>query len=340
MFENYQAVVIQMEAFGVEFRDRDLPLVIDHHKRKGCGRAGKWWYWLRSFQLRGRTYIVGRFGSYKSGDSEKVDWDAPPLSDEERARFRAEREAAERVAAEARRQEAEFASMSARKQWARGQTQGSSPYLQRKGVEAEACRFLPDGSILVPLLRYDFDREHALRAVQRIYPGPRKDARTGEPLPEKTFTKGFDPERCSVRLGLVAAGSPILVCEGYATGLTVRLAIERRAPVFVALNAGNLRSVVTMVRELHPDSPILICADDDWRTVIRGERTNVGRIKAAECAKDIENVHVIYPVFGADRKEKDTDFNDLHARAGLAAVRAQILRALAWLAPDEFRRAA
>jgi hypothetical protein len=45
-------------------------------------------------------------------------------------------------------------------------------------------------------------------------------------------------------------------------------------------------------------------------------------------------------VFGADRREKDTDFNDLHARAGLAAVRAQLMRALSWLAPDEFRRAA
>lgn len=341
IWENYHSVVHQMEAFGVQFRDRDLPLAIDAPKRKGCGKGGKWWYWLRSFKVRGHAYIVGRFGSYKTGESEKVDWEAPPLTEEERARFRAEREAAERAAAEARREEAEWAAANARRQWARGRWEGASPYLQRKGVDGESCRYMPDGSILVPLLRYDFAREHALRAVQRIYPGPRFDRDTGEELPQKTFTRGFDPTRCCLRLGVVESGEPVLICEGYATGLTLRMACDRRAPVFVALNAGNLLSVAQLVRELHQSSPILICADDDWRTTNHaGEPDNVGRRKARECADTLDDVHVIYPVFGADRGAKDTDYNDLHARAGLATVRAQLLRALAWLAPDKYRRAA
>jgi putative DNA primase/helicase len=340
-WENYHEVVNQMECYGIQLRDRDLPLRVDTPKRVGCGKAGKWWYWLRSFEVRGRSFIVGRFGSYKTGDSEKVEWNAPPLNEEDRARFRAEREAAERAAAEARRHEAEFAAANARQQWARGSTTGSSAYLAKKGVDAEACRYMPDGSILIPLLRYDFDREHALRAVQRIYPGPRTDRRTGEELPGKTFTKGFDPNRCSLRLGLVEAGAPILVCEGYATGLTLRMACDRRAPVFVALNAGNLASVTTLVRELNPTSPILICADDDWRTKNHaGEPDNVGRRKAHEVAKQLDDVHVIYPVFGAERQPKDTDFNDLHARRGLLAVRAQLMRALGWLAPEKYRHAA
>lgn len=341
LHENYHEVVQAMEALGCKFRSKDLPLQVDTPKRRGCGLGGKWWYWLRSFELRGRSFVVGRYGSYKTGESWKVEWDAPPLTDEEKARFRAEREAAERAALEARRREAEFASLNARRQWARGSTAGASPYLQRKGVDGEACRYMPDGSLLVPLLRYDFDREHALRAVQRIYPGPRKDPRTGEDLPEKTFTKGFDPDRCSVRLGLVAEGDPILVCEGYATGLTLRMALERRAPVFVALNAGNLMSVCQLVRELHPTCPILVCADDDWQTKDHaGQPDNVGRRKAHEVARRLEAVHVIYPVFGAERRAKDTDFNDLHARRGLAAVRIQLVRALAWLAPDTYRVAA
>lgn len=339
--ENYHEVMSQMLAFGVEFRDRDLPLQADTPRRKGCGKAGKWWYWLRSFTVRGRSYLVGRFGSYKTGESLKVEWDAPPLSEEDRARFRAEREAAERAAVAARQAEADFAAASARQQWDRGTSSGSSPYLQRKGVDAESCRYLPDGSILVPLLRYDFDREHALRAVQRIYPGPRTDRRTGEELPGKTFTRGFDPHRCSVRLGLIATGLPILVCEGYATGLSLRMACDRRVPVFVALNAGNLASVTTMVRELNPSSPILLCADDDWRTKNHaGEPDNVGRRKAHEVAQQLDDVHLIYPVFGPERLPKDTDFNDLHARRGLAEVRTQLLRALRWLAPETFKHAA
>jgi putative DNA primase/helicase len=339
--ENYHDVVDQMRAFGVEFRERDLPLHADTPKRKGCGNGGKWWYWLRSFTIRGRSYLVGRFGSYKSGESLKVEWDAPPLSEEDRARFRAEREAAERAAAAARQADADFAAASAREQWQRGSSTGSSAYLTKKGVDAEACRYLPDGSILVPLLRYDFERAHALRAVQRIYPGPRFDRRTGEELPGKTFTRGFDPYRCSVRLGLATAGAPILVCEGYATGLTLRMACDRRAPVFVALNAGNLLSVCQLVRELHHESPILLCADDDWRTKNhRGEPDNVGRRKAHDVALQLDDVHLIYPVFGPERGPKDTDFNDLHARVGLAQVRTQLLRALRWLDPETYRQAA
>ena len=340
--ENHHDVMGQMLAFGVVFRDKDLPLQIDAPRRKGCGKGGKWWYWLRSFTVRGRSYIVGRFGSYKTGESVKVEWDAPPLSEEDRARFRAEREAAERTAAEARQAEADFAAASALQQWKRGKSTGSSPYLKAKGVEGEACRYMPDGSILVPLLRYDFERAHALRAVQRIYPpGPRYDRRTGEELPGKTFTKGFDPVRCCVRLGLVQTGAPVCVCEGYATGLTLRMACDRRTAVFVALNAGNLLSVSQLVRELHPGSPILLCADDDWKTKNHaGELDNVGRRKAHEVAQQLDDVHLIYPVFGPDRGAKDTDFNDLHARAGLAEARTQLLRALRWLDPETYRQAA
>jgi putative DNA primase/helicase len=341
MYENEHDVVSQMEAFGVEFRQRDLPLQVDLPKKRGCGKGGKAWYWLRSFEVRGRRYIVGAFGSYKTGAREKVLWNAPPLSEEDRRRYRDERERAERAAAEARQAEADFAAASAKKQWARGSIRGSSPYLDRKGVEPEACRYMPDGSILIPLLRYDYDREHALRAVQRIYPAARLDTRTGEELPSKTFTKGFDPHRCSLRLGLIEEGAPIMVCEGYATGLTLRMACDRQAPVFVALNAGNLLSVCTMVRELHPASPILVCADDDWRTTDHaGKPDNVGRRKAHEVQQQLPLVHIIYPVFSHERGAKDTDFNDLHARRGLSQVRMQLMRALAWLAPDLYRHAA
>lgn len=341
MWENEREVEHQMEQFGVVFRPGDRPLKIDHPKRKGCGKGGKWWYWLRSFTLRsGRAFIVGVYGSYKTGESAKVDWHCPEVTAEDRARMQAERQAAEERAAEERRKEAEFAAASSREQWAKGKPTGRSPYLEKKGVTGEACRYLPDGSLLVPLLRYDFERAHALRAVQRIYPGPRFHRASGEELPSKTFTKGFDPHRCSVRLGAVADGEPVMVCEGYATGLTLRMATERRVPVYVALNAGNLASVTALVRELHPESPILICADDDWQTVIRGKKTNVGRDAATQCAKTHDNVHVIYPIFGEGRGHKDTDYNDLHAQRGLATVRTQLLRALRWLDPDNWKRAA
>jgi putative DNA primase/helicase len=70
-------------------------------------------------------------------------------------------------------------------------------------------------------MRYDLPRADALQALQRI-------AADGS----KRFTKGLQKPGVCLRLGLVVAGEPLLVCEGYATGLTLRMALGRRLPVF------------------------------------------------------------------------------------------------------------
>lgn len=327
--DNYQSVIHQMESFGVILvQGRDLPLKINTLKKKTCGKGGKWWYRLYEFRPdAGGSYIVGSFGSYRDGSWAKVEVDWAPLSEAEKERLRREREIAQEKAAEARRLEAEEAALSAADLWRRGAKTGTSGYLKRKGVEGEACRYMHDGSILVPLLRYDRDRDSAMRGIQRIYPGPRKHWRTGESLPEKTFTKNFEKPGACVRLGLVVAAEPILVCEGYATGLSIRMALNRRWPVFVALDAGNLYEVVKIIRQLHVGSPIVICADDDWKTKDhRGRPDNVGRRKANEVARQIDGVFVTYPAFSGVRSDKHTDFNDLHIACGLDAVRRQLLR--------------
>lgn len=330
--DNYRDVVHQMEAFGIELRERDLPLRVDSPKRVTCGKGGKAWYWLRTFRPdAGGAYIVGRYGSYKTGESAKVEVDWRPLSEAERARMKAEREAARQREREAREREAALAAMTAAQLWRTASEQGTSPYLQRKGVEPEACRFLPDGSIVVPLLRYDLPRHEALRAVQRIYPGPRTDRRTGESLPQKVFTRGFSKEGCALRLGEVQPGRPVLLAEGYATALTIRMATGRRYPVFVCLDAHNLLPVARIVRALHADSPILVCADDDWqrRNPQTRQLENIGRLKAWEVARLIEDAHITQPVFGVtDRRADETDFNDLHMREGLDAVAQQLMTVL------------
>jgi putative DNA primase/helicase len=318
--ENYAAVVHQMQAFGVVFRDKDLPLVIDAPKRRGCGLKGKWWYWLRSFRPdAGGTFIVGRFGSYKSGESEKVEVDWQPLNAAEAKRRQAEQDAAQAVAAAARQAEADLAALSAADLWRMASKQGSSPYLARKGVVGEACRYLPNGELLVPLLRYDWPRDQALRAVQRIKPDG-----------AEFFTKGFAKPGCSVRLGEAQPGFVILVCEGYATGLTLRMATGHTLAVYVALDAGNLQYVVPLVRALHPTCRILICADDDFRTRDHaGVLNNPGRTAALKVAKTVVGCDLLVPIFPlVGRGPKDTDFNDLHQSQGIQAVSRQITSVL------------
>lgn len=327
MHTNYHEVVQQMEDFGIKLRPQDQPLQVDRPRKKTCGKGGKYWYRLYEFRPdAGGAYIVGAYGSYASGEWQKVEVDWRPLSEAERERFRAERAAAEAKAREEREREAQLAAMSATELWRAANREGQSAYLQRKGVEPEACRYLRDGSLVIPLLRYDLPREQALRAVQRIHPGPRFDRHTGESLPQKTFTKGFLKDGCCLRLGDVADGVVILICEGYATGLTLRMAVGRRHAVFVALDAHNLRHVVEILRDLYPDHTLLICADDDHRRrhPMTGELENLGRLAAWKVARQVAGCYVTYPVFGATREEDDTDFNDLHARDGLPAVAEQL----------------
>lgn len=317
--DNMASVVAQMQAFGVEFLDKDLPLQVGRDKRKGCGKKGKWWYWLREFRPDGGgSFVVGRFGSYKSGDSQKVDVDWKPLGIAERERMAAEHAAARQAAEEARARESELAAMGAGDLWRRAAREGHSPYLERKGVVPEACRYFEDGTLVIPLIRYDLPREEALRGVQRIKPDG-----------AKFYTKGFTKPGCALRLGSFVPGAMnvVLVCEGYSTGLTIRMATQHKLVLYVALDAGNLAYVVPLLREMHPRHRILVCADDDWRTrdQITRELNNPGRTAARKVAKEVTSCDFLWPVFDpATRKDKDTDFNDLHLRQGLGVVERQI----------------
>lgn len=318
--DNYQQVLLQMSDFGIELQEKNLPLKIDTPKRVTCGKGGKDWYRLYEFRPdAGGVYVVGTYGTYRhGGDWRKVVVDWKPLSDAERARMAAER-LATRAAAEAeRRAAAALAAMGAAELLASAKRDGVSPYLQRKLVVPESCRFLPDGTIVVPLMRYDLPKHERLQAVQRILPSG-----------QKYFTKGFDKPGCCVRLGCInPATTPLLmVVEGYATGLTARMATDLQHPVFVALDAGNLGHVVPLLRKLYPHTRILILADDDWLTKDQHteELVNPGRTAARLVARKVEGCDLVWPIFkAATREEKDTDFNDLHVREGLDAVRKQL----------------
>jgi putative DNA primase/helicase len=310
-------VIGQMLAAGLEAPPNALNL---HGRLVRFGPKKNQWYRLVEHRTGGGQYVVtGSFGTWVGQQKWRVDVDWKGINDEERAQLAARRAADAQAEAAKRQQEAARAAMTAAELWRQGERTGTSAYLQRKGVDAEACRYLPDGSILVPLLRYDMPRDQALRAVQRIFADG-----------QKRFTKGFEKPRACLRLGLVAVGEPLLVCEGYATGLTLRMAVERRLPVFVALDAGNLLPVAEMLRELHPDNRILVCADDDART-----QGNPGRDKAHKLSKAVPDCSYTWPIFRrCNRGPKDTDFNDLHIREGLHVVRRQLRHVLPMLGSE------
>ena len=312
-----QDVVHQMLQAGLDMPPTPLNIT---GKVVRFGPKKTHWYKLREVRTDAGSYVVlGSFGNWRGGERWRVDVDWKGISESERAALEQRRQQQVEADRAAREAAAARAAMSAGELWAAASREGASAYLQRKGVDAEACRYLPDGSIVVPLLRYDEPRETALKALQQIWPDG-----------TKRFTKGFQKPGVCLRLGHVVVGEPLLLCEGYATGLTLRMAVGRRLPVFVALDAGNLQPVAELLRGLYPQGRLLICADDDYRTA-----GNPGRDKAHKACRVVDDCHYTYPIFRqANRGPKDTDFNDLQAREGLNVVRRQLRHVLPLLGSE------
>ncbi len=319
--DNLHAVLHQMEAFGIELRPKDVDKIHamgDALHLKSCGAKGKDFAKFSLFRPdMGGCYITGYFGTYRHGGAwQKIEHDWAPLSEAERERRRAEREAQAAKAAAEREEAKRVAAMRAGELWHFAARDGRSPYLERKGLKGEACRYLADGTLVILMLRYDMPRDQAIQAAQRIMPNG-----------EKKYSYGFSKPGCSLRLGRVDDATQLVaVVEGYATGLTVRTALDWQIPVYVAFDAGNLHHVVPILRAIHPDVRMLICADDDWRTrdPITQELTNPGRTAAKAIAKQVPGVDIVYPIFDRSRQDGDTDFDDLRMRQGIEVAQRQL----------------
>ncbi|MES3014973.1 MAG: DUF927 domain-containing protein [Pseudomonadota bacterium] len=231
----------------------------------------------------------------------------------EAARYRARAVSASRVAGD---------------MWANASDEGTSAYLQRKGVKGHGVRYQGGGVLLVPML----DSTGELQNVQRIAPEKPADG------PDKRFLAGGRKSKLWHQLGAIGGGDVLLVAEGYATAASIYEATGR--PVAVAFDAGNLVHVARELRAAHPDSPILICGDDDRETEAR-TGANTGRLKGAAAARAVDGESAPgRAVFPEGLTGDLSDFNDMAHGAGAEAVRECIERAVASIhAPAPVTRA-
>lgn len=278
----------------------------------------------RGFKARAGGYTIGTLIKLAKDGGYRFDaTDAPKVDTQELYRRRQAQAARQAAEHQQREQAAVSAEQEARRIWREAQASGTSAYAVRKGIDApESCRYLASGGLVIPMIRYDLPRELALKGLQTI-----KDDGA------KKFTYGMQKPGTACRLGLPVVGEPVFVCEGYATGMTLRMALARRFPVFVAFDAYNLPVVVDAVFQALPTSPIVICADDDHATRIRGLPNNTGRIQSQIAMDSVMDgphgaklVVRSFPVFKKDtaRADKDTDFNDLARLEGLPEVASQM----------------
>jgi putative DNA primase/helicase len=318
------------KALAAEFGDqgaelfRDWSARAENFEERACRDT-----WRSCVRKPGR-YTAGTLVALALRGGFKFESVRAPVTPEVRAAEQALRERVRQVRereAQQREVDAVSAQARARHQWRQASREGASVYAERKGIkQPEGCKFAANGALLVPMLRPDLPPEHALRGLQSISPDG-----------TKRFTKGMDKQGTCCRLGPVAeAGAPFLLCEGWATGGSIRAALRhlgRPLPVIVCFDAGNLREVSGLLGRMHPASPQVLCADDDWQTTDKdGRPLNPGRVAAAEALRELLDAGVpavrCHPVWRGVRQDGWTDFNDLHLSLGVAEVAQQLGLAL------------
>ena len=175
---------------------------------------------------------------------------------------------------------------------------GLHRYLSHKGIEPHGIR--SDGLRLVIPMR---DAAGVIHDVQTI-------AADGT----KRFLPGSHPQGLYFAIGMPAG--VLCIAEGFATAASVHEATGYA--VAVAFSADNLKAAAEALRAKLPDTRLILCADDDHHLA-----GNPGVTKATAAARAVGG-SVAVPVFGPDRPEKATDFNDLAQLHGKEAVREAI----------------
>lgn len=200
----------------------------------------------------------------------------------------AHREAMQREQQHLEEKQRQAASQAARLWKAGREAEPSNRYLQAKGVKPYNLRQLSGGRLLVPL-----QADGRLVNLQIIAPDG-----------GKRFLAGGRVKGCYSQIGAISQGERVYLCEGWATGATLRA--HTGCAVVCAMNAGNLKPAALSLRARYGDALELVIAGDDDRLTLG----NPGRT-AANHAANAAGALVIFPEWPAGAPDALSDFNDL-----------------------------
>ena len=232
-----------------------------------------------------------------------------------RERERIEAAQAQRWAEQRRRQARARERAAALWQRARPAVDARHPYLVKKQVPAIGLRQWGDW-LVVPVR----DGDGALLSLEFL-----------NPEGGKKFLKEGAVEGGHHWLGDPAGARTILVCEGYATGASLRRACG--LPVAIAFSGGNLFPVARDLHRRYPEAALVIAGDDDRYTT-----GNPGRRHAEEAARWVNGAAILPDFAGLDPSRRPTDFNDVQVLGGLAHLKRQLETRLAAVLPAEAAR--
>lgn len=184
------------------------------------------------------------------------------ISETTRAKWRQDAKAREIASQKADEQARQAAYEQANHRWHNAQTQGVSEYCNHKQIPPLFVRF-ENGAILVPVVHSSINQDG-------VWVDLLVNLQTINANGDKRFIKGGAVKGCYCPMvhGEQDFGS-LMLCEGYATGMSLYQAFNGKTPVFAAFNAANLVPVGHLLRHRFPNAHIIICADDDADTAQR-----------------------------------------------------------------------
>jgi phage/plasmid primase-like uncharacterized protein len=233
------------------------------------------------------------FGDWITG--EKHDWflggETEKLTDEQKMQRDEQRWIARTKAENERNAEYKRAAVEAQTIWGNALPCDKHAYFDKKGI-APVGNFRIDSNnrLIIPV----YDKDQNIQSLQFI-----------TNIGDKQFLTGGKIKGGCFVIGQLESGKDALLCEGLATGYSVHAATD--LPVIVAFSASNLSVVYDNFKQ---HCSIKIAADND--------KSGAG-IKGAQKCEGIKKENIFVPPFLDD---ESTDFNDLHKKQGIDAVKA------------------
>ncbi len=222
--------------------------------------------------LNGRA--AGWFQDFKQGIEQrwKLDGYTQKLSRAERQAFAEQRHEEKRAREAEQASKHAIAANKAKYIWHNAKPAVEHPYLTRKQVQPHRAK-LYKNSLVLPLLN------EALELVNLQFIDPEGN---------KRFLAGGHKQGCFWWIG--KPNGKILIAEGFATAASI---YEHSGDMTViAFDAGNLEPVARIFRAKHPDTEIIIMADND----VSGK----GQEAARKAALAIGGKYLVCPLIGGD----------------------------------------
>ena len=127
---------------------------------------------------------------------------------------------------------------------------------------------------------------------------------------------------------------PILVGEGFAT--TAKVYELTGIPAVAALNCGNLETVCKALRKKYPKSKIIITADNDKLTELKGTVGNPGLDKARDVIAAKAAHDIVFPEF--DDPKDGSDWDDYALKYGDDKAADVLMAKIAWACMTDAQR--